>query len=1646
MKQRMKQRMFSLRTCIAQALLVTAGMAGVVVSALPAGVTLSNEPLAQPATAVKPNIMFILDDSGSMGQDFTPDYVNDSQSGSATASCFSPGDGNSGLITGTPGACSYGDPPFMSPDFNTQYYNPEIYYRPGVDYGSPNYDGRDMASQNRANTSTWTAVKSNPYQSTSTVNLAAGYNDRVWCSAQGDSATDTALCKTNTSYTYPTLAFPYGKNTSSVTKYRAGAPYYYRIQATEYCNDPDLRTCTASSTKVGTCPDNDPNYLTNTTCFTYPAPVRHCTSTAYTDCQKVKIGSYKYPKFLGTISGVIAAPGTGTLTVGNSGSGTSVNIASITINGQALISSTYNNSSYGSGVATASGVITASSGTDSSTERNTVAQAITDAINNYSATSGYSATRSSAVVTISTTTNTSASNGYSPVVTSNAVGVTRATGRVTISNSSAAVGTHQVQVYVNSGATALYATAGSATCSKPTNSTGRQNCASAIATAINNNTSSGLNHGYSASASSGVVTISAPLSQGAAANGQIITLVGASPSPTGWVTVSGSSCVPVTSLCGGVTAGSMPTTPVAIANGSDTTTLARTGVGSFSRTDIIPSVTSYPRASTRSDCTTSASSCSYDEEMTNFANWYAYYRTRMQMMKAAAGRAFHGIDDTFRVGFITINPGDPVSSTKYLKINDFTSGSTGQKVAWYAKFYGQSASGGTPLREALSRVGRLYAGKFDGINDGIPAADDPLQVSCQPNFAILTTDGYWTTASGYGGSTNVGRKLDMTTMTDIDGLSDSLYSKRVDGVFDGNGAANSLADVALYYYQTDLRPAGSTNPSGVNVSSANVPQTQNDTNADQHMVTFTLGLGLDGALTYVSNYADTSLTTGDFYRIKTGASTCLASGGGTGTSTCNWPTPVQNSPTALDDLWHAAVNGRGLFFSAKNPTVLSRALDDTLAAMRTRVGAGAAAATSNLQPVAGDNFAFTAQYTTVSWIGDLKARTIDLDSGIVSKVQLWSAQAQLDATDYMDRRIYTLDTSDTGGNLLRHFCWPGQTGTNCSDGSGLTSAEMTSYFDPASKLGNYSSLTSCSGCQQSATSKEKMLDFIRGDTSNEDNGNSTNSDLFRQRVSVLGDIVNGQPAYVRNSPFSYNDTGYSEFKKCTDGTGSGCPAAQFPNPSIRRNPTVFVGANDGMLHAFEVDVNNSPYYQTAGISTDLTTDDTFSAGNNAGNGVERWAYIPALVLPNLAQLADTGYQHRYYVDGSPQIGDICTSTPCAGLNDWRTVLVGGLNFGGKGFYALDITNPAAPKALWEFGYGATCYTDAAIDAAPGTYKTDCNVGLSYGNPVITKRKVDGKWVVIVTSGYNNCNPGDGKGYLYILDAVTGGILKRISTATGTGGTDSACTGGTPSNLARINNWVENGLVDNTTLAVYGGDMLGNIWRFDLDSANTTTYNTAFKLITLKDAGANAQPVTVRPELGEAYGYRVVLVGTGAFLGAPDKSSTATQSIYAIRDDQSSTAVVVRTDQVQQTLGAGSITDTRTITSTTSVDWDAKKGWYIDLPDSGERVNVDPQLQLGTLVIASNVPNNDTCSAGGYAWQNYIDFKTGRYITTSTGQVASTKIASSLIVGLNVVQLPGGKVVTIATTADNQQITRDTPVPSTSFSGNRISWRELTGAQ
>jgi type IV pilus assembly protein PilY1 len=739
--------------------------------------------------------------------------------------------------------------------------------------------------------------------------------------------------------------------------------------------------------------------------------------------------------------------------------------------------------------------------------------------------------------------------------------------------------------------------------------------------------------------------------------------------------------------------------------------------GNFARTDIVPGTATYSSRPNRTDCA-AAPNCTYAEEMTNYANWYAFYRTRMQMMKTAAGRAFATVNDKYRVGFITINPGSPVSSDNYLAINKFD---TAQKSAWYSKLYSQTAGNGTPLREALSRVGRHFAGKQDGINRGM--SGDPVQYSCQQNFTILTTDGYWNAGSGNGvkidGSTSVGNQDNV----------DSGYSKRADGVFDGNvsGSDNSLADVALYYYQTDLRPSSgscNTGASGADVCNDNVPTSSKDKATHQHMVTFTLGL-VDGLMYYQKDYE--TATTGDFAKIKSGASGCLFSS----FSTCDWPMPVGDTETALDDLWHAAVAGRGQYFNARDPNALIDGLNGALDAMKTVEAAGAASSTSTPNISSSDRYIFSSTYRTAEWDGEVTAQLIDPGTGNVVPGVIWSAQAQLDAKvqDSSDSRtIYTFDSTAT--DKLKPFQW-----------SNLTSAEQAYFSNKCSGTGSLTQCGGMNGSQKSDANKgDNLLNYLRGQKQYQ-------NVLYRDRVHAFGDTVNAQPSVVSAPRYRFADAvspAYSAFK----------------SSNASRAPALYIAANDGMLHALD-----------------------------ATNGNERWSYVPRMLLPNLYKLAEDPYSvsHQYYVDGSPETMDVYIG------GAWKTILVGGLNAGGRGYYALDVTDPASPKALWEF-----C-SDSTLCAS-----SDSDLGYTFGNPVIAKRKYDGKWVVLVTSGYNNVSPGNGHGYLYVLDAATGTVLNKVDTGVG--------TTGTPSGLSKISAWADDPFVDATIPRAYGADLQGNVWQ------------------------------------------------------------------------------------------------------------------------------------------------------------------------------------------------------------------------------------------
>ncbi len=971
--------------------------------------------------------------------------------------------------------------------------------------------------------------------------------------------------------------------------------------------------------------------------------------------------------------------------------------------------------------------------------------------------------------------------------------------------------------------------------------------------------------------------------------------------------------------------------------------------GRFTRTNIVPATATYPKSATarRADCA-NAAHCTYAEEMTNFANWYAYYRTRLQMMKTSTGRAFVPIDDRYRVGFITINPNSPVTASKYLKIDTFTST---QKSAWYTKLYGQFVNGSTPLREALSRVGRHYAGIITGINDGM--LEDPVTHSCQQNFALLTTDGYW--------NGNSGRKIDNTLIGNQDNAN-SGYTTRSAGSYDGGlaGASDTLADVAAYYYKTDLRTAGSK-------ATNNVPTSSKDSATHQHMTTFTLGLGLQGLMDYVPDY-DTSPTS-DYAKIKSASTGCSWA-----TGTCNWPVPAAGQPSALDDLWHAAANGRGTYFSAADPNSLADGMASALAALQLQAGAAAASATSSPNITESDNFIYSTTFRTVKWDGDVVAQRIDTSTGAVLPVIIWSAQTLLDARVSPAADTRTVHTFDSGSaTKLKPFEWANLTAAAV----GSIAPERPYFTNKCTSLSQCALLSVAD--QAAANTGSNMVEYLRGRSQHE-------GTIYRDREHVLGDPVNATPAYVKAPRYNFQDVVTPDY-------------AAFKLANASRQGVLYVPSNDGMVHAF-----------------------------NGDTGQEMWAYVPRILFPKLHKLATDNWdvRHEYMDDGSPHVMDAFID------GAWKTILVGGLNKGGRGYYALDVTDPNNPKGMWEF-----CSDSTLCEV------TDSDLGNTYGNPIITKRKFDGKWVVLVTSGMNNVTPGNGKGYLYVLDLKTGAVLRKVTTNAG----DTT----TPGGLNRIAAYSPSFNTDNTSHTVYGGDLLGNLWRYDL----SVDPPTVIKMAELKDGAGKAQSVTTRPELALIDNNVVVYVGTGRYLGTNDLQDPATltpalpwayqQSLYGIKDIGASHGNARASANLveQQLVDSGGTTRT---TTNNPVDWTAKNGWYIDFnpggTSPGERVNLDPQLILGTLVVVSNVPNQNACTVGGDSWIYQFDYKKGGFVASSANQVAGRKTTGRTIVGNVVFRLPNRTFRNVATCSTGCKDESPVDVGGAGGIARRISWREL----
>ncbi len=850
----------------------------------------------------------------------------------------------------------------------------------------------------------------------------------------------------------------------------------------------------------------------------------------------------------------------------------------------------------------------------------------------------------------------------------------------------------------------------------------------------------------------------------------------------------------------------------------------------------------------------------YTEERQNFANWFTYHRRREFTAKNALALILKNLSDV-RVGIYGINRRivHPLANVN-VRQESTTSDSTG---ALLEILYAYTSDGVTPLKSGLKTVGSYLmanTGILAGVSGPKPYGAFEEGGTCQQSFTVILTDGYYS-------------DVETRHAGNSDGDKGFPYEDK---------QSDTLADIAMYYYDTDLRPD----------LLNQVPQSRFDKAKHQHMATYAVAFGVSGTL----DPADYDAT---FKHKATGEE-------------IQWTAPTTSySPKAIDDLWHATVNGRGRFFNARNPSELNEALNQLMEAIaEIRIASSSSVAVNGqyLYAKAGsDTLLYQALYNNREdeWSGDIMAFSVDSTTGELRKndEKSWSAAQKLEAKQADERLIATYNGA--GGKPFQE--------------SDLTDEQKSAL-----------------GANPAA-----MVAYLRGE---EVSG-------YRHRSQKLGDIVNSAPVFA--------------------------------------DDVVYAGGNDGMLHAFD-----------------------------AATGEELFAYVPNLLFAGLKDLADPAYTHRFFVDLTPTIktGDLIGGSSEAP----KTLLVGGLRKGGKGYFALDITAASkankkitseaelAKRVLWEFPRAA-----------------DPDMGYSFSRPVIVRsNRSPNPWVVIFGNGYNSATEISA---LYILEPGDGAIIRKIPVGKGPDNGMSSPIAVDVSNDGKVD-------------FVYAGDLKGNLWKFDLTATDPAQWDVAFlktsepqPLFTARGPDGSLQPITTKPDVmyhPRQHGY-MVCFGTGKYLGDRDPANLETQSIYGIwdygdrlyelrtrkwsvDDDKEFLGEIRRgaTPQLsnqwatvsllQQTFSDQEVTinaeakairllpDAKPVWDTDADPDDATHqkpdpsrtkanhaGYYLDL-NPGERVISDISIRDRLLLAIGFTPNDDRCGPGGSSMFMAINAFTGGY--------------------------------------------------------------------
>lgn len=882
------------------------------------------------------------------------------------------------------------------------------------------------------------------------------------------------------------------------------------------------------------------------------------------------------------------------------------------------------------------------------------------------------------------------------------------------------------------------------------------------------------------------------------------------------------------------------------------------------------------------------------EQQTNFANWYSYYRKRDYVAKRALSEIV--TDSSARMGLATLHNNNSVGTIiRDVDDRSLPIDATAQtnKANLLNSVFSINPGGLTPLRQTLEEAGDYFevgtavgTGLFgftpahdsahESTNSPILSADNGG--ACQQNFTVLMTDGNWN------GSTapTVGN-------TDTDGLGD------FDGGSHADLVSNTLADVAMHYYETDLAPTlNNSVPTLAGV----------DENNTQHMVTYGVAFGVNGTLT-------------DNPPNRTDAFT--------------WPTPVSGQETTIDDLRHAAWNGRGEFLNAGNPDELITSLSNTIASIDARVGT-AAAASFNTTSIETDTNIFLASFNSLDWSGDLRA--IELNDDGTTGNQVWSAAEVLNDRDLAsdERSIITFN-----GSVGVPFRFPIDHQGPQSDEIGLDQLE-----DLLADAPNPIATTDTDEVRENQDYGERLVNFLRGDL-------ALDGAEFRNRDGDrLGDIINSSPQFV----------GVPNRRYPNALEGSGNLYTDFIVEHVNRRPMVYIGGNDGMLHGFDAD-----------------------------DGEEVFAYIPGLVYSSeigegLHYLADMEYNHNAYVDDSPNISDVFID------GDWRTYLIGGMRSGGKGVYVLDVTNPnnlveSQANDIVKFEF---THEDLGLSFSQPQFARLNNGkwAMIFGNGYNSDPDGTGESILFVVyldgSGFERFTTGAGSmvnNDCSDPDSDCNGMsTPRVLDLTSDGKVDRVYAGDLQGNL-----WVFDLSSDDTNdWGLVSSEPL-------FTACNSTVCNNGGRPV-------NRQPITsqplvrVHPEQRRAFTEPNLLVyfGTGQYLTINDQTSTDVQTMYGIWDAGSNNYGLSRDDLQEQVLSTTLGSTERDLTDN-EVSYGAvsnalaEQGWYIDLIDSGERVILEAISVGRALLFVSNVPDASECGAGGYSYINIVDRISGGRLPT-----------------------------------------------------------------